>query len=218
MEKMNKPKKIIFVDNLTSINEIETFSNQSDVKIISFDYASHIKLKEKNIQHEISEIYLIQDTKKLQKQCFEFSNWYDLDVIKKNISFLNINISKLYTDQLIHVIIKIIKKFSEIKVIIKKFPNLKYFASGDLLLISKLWIKSINEIPNSQKVKFYFDSIEIGTNIGKKNIKFSIPNSYYKKIKNISEKVLELTLQNKNLSEKNTLIVEFDTKKYKNFS
>ena len=217
MEKMNKPKKIIFVDNLTSINEIETFSNKSDVKIISFDYASHIKLKEKNIQHEISEIYLTQDTRKLQKQCFEFSNWYDLDVIKKNISFLNINISKLYTDQLIHVIIKIIKKFSEIKVIIKKFPNLKYFASGDLLLIGKLWIKSINEIPNSQKVKFYFDDIEIGTNIGKKNIKVSIPNSYYKKIKNISEKVLELTLQNKNLSEKNTLIVEFDTKKYKNF-
>ena len=124
MEKMNKPKKIIFVDNLTSINEIEIFSNKSDVKIISFDYASHIKLKEKNIQHEISEIYLTQDTRKLQKQCFEFSNWYDLDVIKKNISFLNINISKLYTDQLIHVIIKIIKKFSEIKVIIKQFPNL----------------------------------------------------------------------------------------------
>ena len=55
--------------------------------------------------------------------------------------------------------------------------------------------------------------------MGQKNIKFSIPNSYYKKIKNISEKVLELTLQNKNnnLSEKNTLIVEFDTKKYKKF-
>ena len=86
MEKMNNPKKIIFVDNLTSINEIQTFSNQPNVKIISFDYASHIKLTEKNIQHEISEIYLIQDTKKLQKQCFEFSNWYDLDVIKKNIS------------------------------------------------------------------------------------------------------------------------------------
>ena len=179
MEKMNNPKKIIFVDNLTSINEIQTFSNQPNVKIISFDYASHIKLTEKNIQHEISEIYLIQDTKKLQKQCFEFSNWYDLDVIKKNISFLNINISKLYTDQLIHVIIKIIKNFSEIKVIIKKFPNLKYFASGDLLLISQLWIKSINEIPNNQKTQFYFDSIEIGTNIGKKNIKFSIPNSSF---------------------------------------
>jgi hypothetical protein len=217
MEKMNKLKKIIFVDDLTSINEIEIFSNQSDIKIISFDYASHIKLTEKNIQHEISEIYLTQDTKKLQKQCYEFLNWYNLDVIKKNTSFLNINISKLYNDQLIHVIIKILKNFSEIKIIVKQFPNLEYFASGNLLLIGKLWIKSINEIANSQKIKFYFDYVEIGTNIGKKNIKISIPNYSYKKIKNISEKVLELILQNKNLSKKNTLLVEFNTKKFKNF-
>ena len=216
MEKMNNPKKIIFVDNLTSINEIQTFSNQSDVKIISFDYASHIKLTEKNIQHEISEIYLTQDTKKLQKQCFEFSNWYDLDVIKNNISFLNINICKLYNDQLINPIVKILKKFSEIKSIINKFTNLEYFASGDLLLIGKLLIKSVNEIPNSKEDIFYFDKVEIGTNIGKKNIKISIPNSSYKKIKNISEKLLKFTLENNNLSKKNTLIVELNTKTFKN--
>jgi len=217
MGKMNESKKIIFVDNLTSINEIANFSNQSDVKIISFDYTSHIKLTEKNIEHEISEIYLTQDTEKLQKQCYEFLNWYNLDVVKKNTSFLNINISKLYNDQLIHEIIKILKKFSEIKVIVKQFPNSKYFASGDLLLISKLWVKFTNEIPNNQKMKFYFDHIEIGTNIGKKNIKISIPNSLYKKIKNIIEKVLESILQNENLSKKNTLLVEFNTKKFKKF-
>ena len=214
---MNESKKIIFVDNLTSINEIANFSNQSDVKIISFDYTSHIKLTEKNIEHEISEIYLTQDTEKLQKQCYEFLNWYNLDVVKKNTSFLNINISKLYNDQLIHEIIKILKKFSEIKVIVKQFPNSKYFASGDLLLISKLWVKSTNEIPNNQKMKFYFDHIEIGTNIGKKNIKISIPNSLYKKIKNITENIIELILQNKNLPKKNTLLVEFNTKKFKKF-
>ena len=217
MGKMNESKKIIFVDNLTSINEIANYSNQSDVKIISFDYTSHIKLTEKNIEHEISEIYLTQDTEKLQKQCYEFLNWYNLDVVKKNTSFLNINISKLYNDQLIHEIIKILKKFSEIKVIVKQFPNSKYFASGDLLLISKLWVKSTNEIPNNQKMKFYFDHIEIGTNIGKKNIKISIPNSLYKKIKNIIEKVLESILQNENLSKKNTLLVELNTKKFKKF-
>ena len=213
---MNTPKKIIFVDNLTSINEVEVFSNQSDVKIISFDYTSHIKLKEKNIEHEISEIYLTQDTKKLQKQCYEFLNWNNLDEIKNNISFLNINICKLYNDQLIHPIVKILKKFSEIKSIINKFTNLEYFASGDLLLIGKLLIKSVNEIPNSKEDIFYFDKVEIGTNIGKKNIKISIPNSSYKKIKNISEKLLKFTLENNNLTKKNTLIVELNTKTFKN--
>jgi hypothetical protein len=216
MEKMNTLKKIIFVDSLTSINEVEVFSNQSDTKIITFDYTSHIKLKEKNIEHEISEIYLTQDTKKLQKQCYEFLNWYDLDVIKNNISFLNINICKLYNDQLIHPVVKILKKFSEIKSIINKFTNLEYFASGNLLLIGKLLIKSVNEIPNGKEDIFYFDKVEIGTNIGKKNIKISIPNSSYKKIKNISEKLLKFTLENNNLTKKNTLIVELNTKTFKN--
>ena len=110
---------------------------------------------------------------------------------------MNINISKLHNDQLIHLIVKILKKFSEIKIIINKFPNLKYFASGDLFLISKLLIKSVYKIQNGNKDKFYFDKVEIGTNIGKKSIKLSIPITSYKKIKNVSEKLLELTLQNK---------------------
>jgi len=218
MEKMNEPKQIIFVDNLTSINEIETFSDKDNVKIITFDYASHIELTEKKIDHEISEIYLNQDINKLQKQCYEFLNWYNLDILKKHISFLNINIPKLYNDQLIHPIVKILKKFSEIKMIIKKFPNLEYFASGDLFLISKLLIKSIYELQNSKKNEFYFDRVEIGTNIGKKSIKFSMPTSSYKKIKKISEKLLGITLQNKsnNSSKKNTLLVELNTKYFKN--
>jgi hypothetical protein len=218
MEKMNESKQIIFVDNLTSINEIETFSDKDNVKIITFDYASHIELTEKKIDHEISEIYLNQDINKLQKQCYEFLNWYNLDILKKHISFLNINIPKLYNDQLIHPIVKILKKFSEIKMIIKKFPNLEYFASGDLFLISKLLIKSIYELQNSKKNEFYFDRVEIGTNIGKKSIKFSMPTSSYKKIKKISEKLLGITLQNKsnNSSKKNTLLVELNTKYFKN--
>ena len=196
MEKMNEPKQIVFVDNLTSINEIEIFSNKDDVKIITFDYGSHIKLIEKNIDHEISEIYLTEDVNKLQKQCYEFLNWSNLDLVKKDISFLNINIPRLYNDQLIHPLVKILKKFSEIKIIKKKFLNLKYFASGDLFLISKLLIKDISEIENSKENKFYFDKVEIGTNIGKKSIKISVPTSSYKKIKKKRKKLLKIKLKN----------------------
>ena len=219
MGKMTEGKKIIFVDSLTSINEVKNFFDKENIKIITFDYSSHVELTEKNIEHEISEVYLTEDIGKLQRQCYEFLNWYDLDIIKKNIKFFNVNISKLYNDQLIHPIVKILKKFSEIKVIIKKFPNLEYFASGDLFLISKLLIRSIFEIQNSKKNEFYFDKIDIGTNIGKTNIKFSISTSSYKKIKKTSEKLLEIILknQNKNLSKKNTLLVELNTKYFKNF-
>ena len=218
MEKIDFTK-IIFVDELTSINELENFSNELGIKFITFDYISHTKLIEKNIDHEISEIYLHEDKNKLQKQCYEFLNWNNLEEVKKNINFLDINICKLYDDQLIHKFVKILKNLSEIKSIINKFPKLKYFASGDLLLISKLLIKSVNEISNNNEGIFYFDKIEIGTNIGKKNIKISIPNSSYKKIKSISEKILKIILHNKNISstKKNTLIVELNTKNFKNF-
>jgi hypothetical protein len=217
MEEIEYNEKIIFVDELTSINEIENFSKQMKVKFITFDYNSHIKLKEKNIKHELSENYLKDDIDKIQKQCYKFLNWSDIDEVKNNITFLNINICKLYNDQLIHVIVKILKKFSEIKFITKKFPKLEYFASGELLLISKLLIKSVNQISNSKKEEFYFDKVEIGTNIRGKNIKFSIPDSSYKIIKNMSEKLLKTMLQNNNLSEKNTLLVELNTKIFKNF-
>ena len=50
-------EKIILVDNLTSLKEIESFASGKFVKIITFDYASHKKLNKKNIEHEISEIY-----------------------------------------------------------------------------------------------------------------------------------------------------------------
>ena len=217
MEKMNEPKQIVFVDNLTSINELETFSEKVDVKFITFDYDSHIKLIERNIDHEISEIYLTEDINKLQKQCYEFLNWSNLDLVKKDISFLNINIPRLYNDQLIHPLVKILKKFSEIKIIKKKFLNLKYFASGDLFLISKLLIKDISEIENSKENEFYFDKVEIGTNIGKKSIKISVPTSSYKKIKKASEKLLKVILKNQsnNSFKKNTLLVELNTKYFK---
>ena len=217
MEKMTEGGKIVFVDSLTSINEVESFFDKENVKIITFDYSSHIQLTEKNIEHEISEIYLTEDVVELQKQCYEFLNWSNLDVVKKEISFLNINIPRLYNDQLIHPLVKILKKFSEIKIIIKKFINLKYFASGDLFLISKLLIKDISEIENSRKNEFYFDKIEIGTNIGKKSIKISVPTSSYKKIKKTSEKLLKIILKNQNndLSKKNTLLVELNTKYFK---
>ena len=49
MEKMNELKEIIFVDSLTSINEIENFSIKLNTKFITFDYDSHLKLKNRKI-------------------------------------------------------------------------------------------------------------------------------------------------------------------------
>ena len=125
--KNKTPKKIILVDNFTQINEIGNLISDNSTKIITFDYESHQELLEKNIEHEISETYSDEENvEKIQKNCYEFLEWHNLDIIKKNASFFGINIPKLYADQLIHGIVKILKTLSFNIVIQKKFFDIKF--------------------------------------------------------------------------------------------
>ncbi len=217
--KNKTPKKIILVDNFTQINEIGNLISDNSTKIISFDYESHQELLEKNIEHEISETYSDEENvEKIQKNCYEFLEWHNLDIIKKNASFFGINIPKLYADQLIHGIVKILKKFSELKLIFNKYSNSIYFASGDLLLIISLFTELISEIPNGKNEEFYFDKVKLGTKIGKKDLTFSISTSSYKNIKNFGEKLLGIRLnKNDKSSGKSTLLVELNTKFFDSF-
>ena len=130
---------------------------------------------------------------------------------------MGINIPQLYNDQLIHSIIKIVKKFSELENIFNNFSNVHYYASGDLFLIIKQFTEQASKILNEKNDEFYFDKIKIGTNLGTKNISLSISSSSYNSIKNIGEKIIRRTLnQNDNFSGSSTLVVELNTKLFEN--
>ena len=205
------------IDNLTEINEIVDFLD-NETLVISFDYESHNKLLEQNITHTISENFLIDvNIESLQKIGYEFLEWSNLISIKDKVSFLGINIPQLYNDQLIHSIIKIVKKFSELENIFNNFSNVHYYASGDLFLIIKQFTEQASKILNEKNDEFYFDKIKIGTNLGTKNISLSISSSSYNSIKNIGEKIIRRTLnQNDNFSGSSTLVVELNTKLFEN--
>lgn len=215
--KNQTPKKIILIDNLTEINEIVDFLD-NETLVISFDYESHNKLLEQNITHTISENFLIDvNIESLQKIGYEFLEWSNLISIKDKVSFLGINIPQLYNDQLIHSIIKIVKKFSELENIFNNFSNVHYYASGDLFLIIKQFTEQASKILNEKNDEFYFDNIKIETNLGTKNISLSISSSSYNSIKNIGEKIIGRTLnQNDNFSGSSTLVVELNTKLFEN--
>ena len=215
--KNQTPKKIILIDNLTEINEIVDFLD-NETLVISFDYESHNKLLEQNITHTISENFLIDvNIESLQKIGYEFLEWSNLISIKDKVSFLGINIPQLYNDQLIHPIIKIVKKFSELENIFNNFSNVHYYASGDLFLIIKQFTEQASKILNEKYDEFYFDKIKIETNLGTKNISLSISSSSYNSIKNIGEKIIRRTLnQNDNFSGSSTLVVELNTKLFEN--
>ena len=73
--KNKTPKKIILIDNFTQINEIGNLISDNSTKIITFDYESHQELLEKNIKHEISEIYSNEENvEKIQKIVMNFWN------------------------------------------------------------------------------------------------------------------------------------------------
>ena len=216
MEKTEK-LKIILVDDLTSNDFLEKISKETHAKIISFDYKTHTLLNEKKIQHEISELYLNTNLKELQKKCYTLSKYYELKIIDDNISYCGINIPKLFSDQFLPSMVSVFKKFSEFQSIFNLHPTSIFLASGDLLNIVKLFSNSFIEIDGKKEEKFYFDNIDVGIQIGQKNLKFSISKQFYEKIKQKSDKILSSFFGMSHNSQKFTLLVELNTKNFSNF-
>ena len=213
--------EIALIDNLTEIDFLDEFYKKPHTKIISFDYQTHIFLEKRNIPHDISDNFLNNEkTQSLQKLVYGFLKWYELELVNKTFCYEKINLGKLFTDQFLPSLANIIKKFTEIEKIVNLYPNSKFFATNDLLNILKIFpIKSI-EIYSKKIEKFYFDEINLKFRLGKKL--FTIPISFrlYQILKNYSEKIFDRFYglkQNDFKNSKFTLLVEFNTKHYRDF-
>lgn len=219
-KRINEEQVIILIDSSSSISELEKIIVKNKIRIITFDYASHIELKNKNIIHTISESYNSTiDINELQKKCYSFLKWHEERTVRDNLQFHGINIPKLFTDQLWHSIIKVVKKFSEVQEIYNQYPDSKYIANGDLLEIIKIFTSSCVKLGDTATEKFYFDEIEVGINIGRKEFTFSISKFWYDKIKNMSESILQFFVakHSNNIDKNATLLVEFHTKNFEDF-
>jgi len=221
IEKKSIENIIIFVDSSTSINHLEKIIKQTKGKVISFDYSTHIKLNSKNISHIISDNYSNEnEVEKMQKICYMFSKWHEEEKFQNTLKFQNINIPKLFNDEFLSSLVKVIKKFSEVKQIFAIEKNTKIFASNELLQIVKLFSKSYSKLDSIEnEEKFYFDKIEMNMNIGKKDITLPISKTWYNKIKNQGEVILKMLFgpnEEKN-KKKASLLVEFNTNNFKDF-
>jgi len=212
---------IIFVDSSTSISHLEKIIEQTKGRVISFDYSTHIKLNSKKISHLISDNYSNEEEEeKMQKICYKFLNWHEeknfLDILK----FQKTNIPKLFNDEFFSSLVKVMKKFSEVKHIFNEEKNLKIFASNDLLEIVKLFTKSYSKLESVEnEEKFYFDKIEMGLSLGKRDITLPISKTWYNKIKNQGEIILQMLFSPNEEKNKNkaSLLIEFNTKNFEDF-
>ena len=208
--------KLFFFDGSNTLIDIKKFE---DLKIITFDHKSHILLKNNQIEHQISDEFLDEETsKQITKKNYQLIQWYNLDLVKEKLTFHEVNIPKLFTDEFISSLLKILKKVVEIKNILKKYPNIEIIASNELYDITEIFSTSILKIEKNNNEKFYFDEINTSFTIANKKINFKISNKKYQKLKQILESTFMLINRNKIDQTKNfTLILELNVEQFEKF-
>ena len=224
VKNMNKNSESIIL--FDSILDLDKISSKHTSKIISFDYDTHKILKDKKINHETSDSYLSKnDLKIIQATAYSISEWYNSDVISKDISYKGVNLGSLVKAELINILVNYIKKFFELYKISNQFTNSIFIGSQTCCKIMENFSKKISKFENSDIENIQpipLDSIKIKMKIGTKNhsMEFGISNNLFKKLKSISEKSSKFLLSKNNSigeASKNILIIEFDPIKYQSF-
>jgi len=218
MEDLSNAKNIILLDSTTNIERLNNIQ-QNNTLIITFDYQSHHLLCKNNIVHDISDNYINDiDFKKIYKDSFIFSQWFDKSQIYDQLIYEDINLGKLFYIEFHHYLIPILKKFVEIIKIFNLYKESRFYVSFSLAKIAKQIISSIEILDKEQKQHdtFLYDSVKFqlantfSINISKKS---------YLQLKQLSEKVIRrfLNVDNSNTSTKSILLAEFDPIRYEKF-
>ena len=180
----NNSNLLVLFDSPSDFDDLDEMISKNKPKIISFDYDTHRILKDKKINHEISDNYLSKkDLRIIQKTAYSVSEWFNADIISKDVSYKGVNIGSLMQDELINILVNHIKKFFELYKISKQFTNVTFIGSQACCKIMKNFSKKIMKFKNSKMKNFEqfpLDSTKVRMKIGTKNhsMEFRIPKRY----------------------------------------
>ena len=117
---------VILIDSSHDVSELKKIIEKQTTKIISFDYESHIQLKNEQIEHEISDNYIDNSVlQHIQKKSYVLTEWFNEPTIKNFIEYENINLGKLLHVEFTYFLIKFLKKFLEVNQIFHKYRKVK---------------------------------------------------------------------------------------------
>ena len=222
----NNSEFVILFDSISDLDDLVEMSSKNISTIISFDYDTHKILKDKKINHEISDNYLTKkDLRIIQKTAYLVSEWFNSDIISKYIYYNGINLGSLIQDELINILVNYIKKVFELYKISKQFNDSTFVSSYSCHEIMKNFSKNIMKFKNSKMENLEqlpLDSTSVKMKIGTKShsMEFRIPKNVFTRLKNISEKPSKFLLpKNHSFDEnsKNILVIEFNTIRYQTF-
>ena len=219
----NNSEFVILFDSISDLDDLVEMSSKNISTIISFDYDTHKILKDKKINHEISDNYLSKkDLRNIQKTAYLVSEWFNSDIISKYINYNGVNLGSLIQDELINILVNYIKKVFGLYKISKQLNDSTFVSSYSCHEIMKNFAKKNMKFKNSKMEnfgQFPLDSTKVRIKIGTKNhsMQFGISKNLFKKLKVISEKSIKLLLSKNNLvkdTSKNVLMIEFSAIQY----
>ena len=215
--KMQNPcQEIILFDSSATLQDLKSILKNQ--KIITFDFESHQLLLDNKITHDISEDYVKEKNfDEIQKLSYDLSRWYENPSISEKITYDELNLGKLFYDELHYFLVPLINKFLELQDTLHAFEKNQFVASPymfDLLCCMKT--SGVTKFGKSTKmIDSLYDNIQIRlTN----SYKINISRNNYLKLKNNFEKIIGILLNHKkDKNKKSFLFVEFDPIKYRKF-
>ncbi len=220
-KKLTQSKNILLIDS-SSQEDVLPFLKNKNLLIITFDYESHMFLENKNIDHIVSDDFLFDDDwLQIQNSTHGLSYWFNDSKISNLLEYDGINIGSLVFDETSGYLIKFLKKFWEIKRIFELNSSSHFTTSGILFeILSKFNVNlTILKTP-SVKETFAHDKVRVNIKLGNYNTMLYVSKNSYQKLKNFSEKFLDIIFSPQKSSTNNhkrTLLVEFDVLRFQDF-
>ena len=214
-------EKIILVDSTSNFENIKNFfKKENNLSIISFDYKSHKKLENGNIPHQISDDYITDlQCKTIQDYVYKFTYWYFEKDFSKFLEYREINLGRLFQDELLNFFVRFLKKFKEIEIIFASNQNKEFLAENELFDIIQFFTNSTLNLQKSTKKFHSFPHEEMRVNLKIAGYEKSLflSRDRYLKLKKLSDFLINNMFNPKITDNTKTkiLFAEYNTERYK---
>ena len=214
-------EKIILVDSTSNFENIKNFFKKgNNLSIISFDYKSHKKLENGNIPHQISDDYITDlQCKTIQDYVYKFTYWYFEKDFSKFLEYREINLGRLFQDELLNFFVRLLKKFKEIEIIFASNQNKEFLAENELFDIIQFFTNSTLNLQKSTKKFHSFPHEEMRVNLKIAGYEKSLflSRDRYLKLKKLSDFLINKMFNPKITDNTKTkiLFAEYNTERYK---
>jgi len=214
-------EKIILVDSASNFENIKNFFKKgNNLSIISFDYKSHKKLENGNIPHQISDDYITDlQCKTIQDYVYKFTYWYFEKDFSKFLEYREINLGRLFQDELLNFFVRFLKKFKEIEIIFASNQNKEFLAENELFDIIQFFTNSTLNLQKSTKKFHSFPHEEMRVNLKIAGYEKSLflSRDRYLKLKKLADFLINNMFNPKITDNTKTkiLFAEYNTERYK---